>query len=138
MWLPDQFYQFGLNAYGYVGDGGLAIHRGDVPIAKTENPEIYRTERFNFTGYRFRVPNGTYTVKLHWAEGFRFGTQIAFDVAVEGETLLKNYDFHKDAGAFRTAYVRDLPGIRVTDGELALDFSPRRHFRVHGIEVVPE
>ncbi len=136
-WLPDQFYQYGLNAYGYIGDGGMTIHRGNVGVANTADPEIYRTERFNFRGYRFKVPDGRYTVKLHYAEGWQFSTgERLTDLDIQGQPVLRDFDFNAAAGGFRTAYVKDIPGIEVTNGELALDMPNPPGFKIQGFEIV--
>ena len=111
VWTADQDYRYGLKAYGYAGGGGIAIHRGDVNIEGTPDPEIYRTERARLQGYRFRVPDGTYTLRLHFAEGFKLAPGRVFDLTVEGEILLKDFDLSVEAGAFLTAYIRELKDV---------------------------
>jgi hypothetical protein len=136
-WLPDQFYNYGLESYGYIGKGGHVVLRGAIPVENTQDPDIYRGERFNLDGYCFRVPNGTYVVRLHFAEGFKFGVgDRLVDILIEGKTVLKDFDFNKEAGAFRTAYVKELRDIAVTDGELSLTAAPAYNFKLNGIEVL--
>jgi len=50
---------------------------------------------------------------------------------------LNAYDYIGDVGSFRMAHVKTLRDIRVTDGELTLDFAPTRMVRMYGTEVIP-
>ncbi len=40
-----------------------------MQIANTKDPGIYRTERYDMTGL-YKLPNGKYTVKLHFCETY--------------------------------------------------------------------
>ena len=60
VWLADQGF-----------DGGDTTERdADLAVANTRDPAMYRSERYSMAGYSFAVPNGKYTVKLHFAETF--------------------------------------------------------------------
>ena len=41
-----------------------------MPIANTKDPSLYRTEHYDMTSFSENVPNGKYTVKLHFAETY--------------------------------------------------------------------
>jgi hypothetical protein len=96
-------------------------------IAGTTDDAIYQTERSSTTtngtfSYAFPVSNGTYTVKLHFAEIYwtAVGNRL-FDVSLEGVKVLDNYDIVKKVGAF-TATTETFNAI-VSDGTLNILFS---------------
>jgi len=60
VWLPDQGF----------ADGDTVERASDLPIANTKNPVLYRTERYGMTSFSYKLPNGKYTVKLHFAETY--------------------------------------------------------------------
>ncbi len=91
VWLADQGF-----------DGGDTVERDpDAPIVtNTKDPAMYHTERFSMTGYTFTVPNGKYTVKLHFAETFDGITgpgQRVFSFNVQGHEV-KDFDLYVKAG----------------------------------------
>lgn len=128
-WLPDQGF-----------DGGDVIDRGDIEIANTKNPAIYRTERYSMMGFTHKLPNGKYTVKLHFAETFEeIGSagQRVFSFNVEGKDF-KNFDPFAKAGAANRAYVETVP-VEITDGQLDITFTAEiENPEINGIEIIPE
>ncbi|WP_189362655.1 malectin domain-containing carbohydrate-binding protein, partial [Algibacter mikhailovii] len=94
-------------------------------------PVLYQSERSASPpvfGYNIPLANGTYEVSLYFAEIWWGATGGAegglgkriFDVAIEGDTLLDNYDINADVGA-QTAVVKTFT-VTVTDGVLDMDF----------------
>jgi hypothetical protein len=132
LWAADRQYQPG--SWGYVG-GGTYIVTG--PIAGTNDPPLYQTERWGMSAYRFDVPNGSYQVTLKFAEIFWSSPgQRLFDVRIEGTTVLSNFDMVAVAGKLR-AIDRTFT-VQVSDGRLDIDFAPRVNYpKVSAIEVVP-
>src|ERR1044071_4695088 len=61
VWLADQ---------GFTG--GDVIERPGIAIAKTTDAEaeIYRSEHYSMDSFSWPVPNGKYTVKLHFCETY--------------------------------------------------------------------
>ncbi len=117
---------------GFNTGNALAWPAGTA-IAGTTDPALYRTERWDSPGvpamtYSFAVPNGSYQVRLHFAENypplFAVGQRV-FDVQAEGVTAVTGLDVFAEAGA-RTALVKTF-NVTVADGTLNLVF-------VHGIE----
>ena len=117
----------------FVGSSTTFTAVSDPEIANTEMDEIYRTERFanpgSDFGYEVELPNGNYTVILHFAEIF-WGTQDGepggvgsrvFDVAIEGVSVIEDYDIFDEVGT-NSAVVREF-NISVDDGMLNIDFS---------------
>ena len=76
MFFPDQGFK-GNNYYGYVLKEGnpmtqiMGCMRDITGIHGTDVPEIYRTETYSIDGYYFKVPNGTYNVRLYMKVGYK-------------------------------------------------------------------
>ena len=115
------------------------MDRGPVAIENTSDARIYQTERCDEPIYRFRVPPGKYTVKLHFAECSSFNPGASYrqmDVIIQGKKVLKNWDMNAEVGAFRRALIKTFSGIVVeNDDELVLAFP---NGKILGIEVLQE
>ncbi|UCG49192.1 MAG: PQQ-binding-like beta-propeller repeat protein [Phycisphaerales bacterium] len=75
---------------------------------------------------------GRYTVRLHFAEPDAISEgQRVFDVALQGDTVLKNFDIVKEAGAPGIGIVREFSCVRAPDN---LDIT--LHSKVEGVETV--
>lgn len=74
---------------------------GSQAVSGTSDPTLYRTERYARTlAYNVPVANGTYTVTLDFAEMYFTGTgQRVFNVTLEGQTVLRDFDIFALAGA---------------------------------------
>ena len=102
---------------------GGAVFSTDQAIANTADDALYQTERYGTFTYNLPVPNGQYTVKLHFAELYwNTAGQRVFDVAAEGSPVLSAYDIAKKVGPL-TATTETFP-VTVTDGQLTLAFAP--------------
>jgi hypothetical protein len=119
--------------------GGSTVDRGSIPIANTDDDRLYQTERYSMSGYAFTVPNGTYTVNLHFAEtysGITARGQRVFDVNVEGRSIA-NLDVFAETGGRNRALVRSV-SAPVSDGQLNINFTPRvQSAMINAIEVLP-
>jgi hypothetical protein len=123
---------------------GVAKSWGAVAIAGTSDPELYRTQRTDLSTapemtYSFNVPNGTYTVRLHFAENwsgaFAVGVRV-FDVSIQGSLVYANLDVFAQAGA-RTALIKTSPAT-VTNGTLAIGFVHHADDPfINAIEIIP-
>ena len=137
-WLPDQ--EWGEAAeWGAVG-GNTVAREPALPVPKVPAHRVYFTERFQVRQYRFRVPNGTYTVRLHFAEthatNFGPGARV-FHVAVEGRRVLTDFDPYREGGGFARPCTMEVAGIVVADGELNVAFEPQtQNAAINGIEVL--
>ena len=122
---------------GFVG--GSTVDRGNIAIANTSNPRIYQTERWGMAGYQLAVANGSYTVRLHFAETYTGITgpgQRVFSVNIEGTTL-SNIDIFAETGGLNRALVKSVP-VTVTDGRLDLSFTASaNNAAINGIEIFP-
>jgi hypothetical protein len=123
---------------GYVD--GNTVARGNIAIANTADPQLYQDERYGLTGYNLAVPNGTYTVRLYFAETFSGVTspgQRVFNVGVQGQSFLQNFDVYAAAGGWGTALV-ETTTASVTNGQLAISFAPLvQNTMIDAIEVLP-
>ena len=129
VWLPDEGYADG-NPYQV----------DDAPIANTKDPEIYRTERYSMTSYRFGVPNGKYSVKLLFAEvysGITGPRGRVFSFSVQGQKF-KDFDIWVKAGGPDKAYVQSVD-VDVTNRVLSISFTPDvQNPKINGIEILPQ
>ena len=70
--------------------------------------------------------SGRYTIRLHFAEieGLALGERL-FNVAVQGRTVLKDFDIARSAGAAMRSVVKEFKGIAV-NGTLTVTLTPRK------------
>ncbi|GAB5472887.1 MAG: hypothetical protein Mars2KO_09860 [Maribacter sp.] len=121
-WIADDYFNSG------------STFPNPIPIANTENDQLYQTERFKIgnNSLIYEIPvqfAGEYNVDLHFAELFYgvaggapggVGSRI-FNVDVEnGQGQLTNYDIVAAAGGSATAIIEDFKSINVTDGSLTI------------------
>ncbi len=119
--------------------GGTSYSYGSVAINGTVDDALYQTERFGNFNYAVPVTNGSYTVKLHFAETyFTTSNSRKFNVNIEnGKGTLSNYDIYAQAGA-NTAKVETFSNISVTDGTLNIAFTTvTNNAKVCAIEIIP-
>src|SRR6187399_2453617 len=127
-WLADQ---------GFVG--GDVIERSELVIGNAKDPTVYRTERYSMESFSHPLPNGKYTVKLHFAETFEGITdkgQRVFGFNVEGQDF-KDFDVFVKAGGVQKAYVETVKAD-ITDGKLDIKFTRNiENPEINGIEIIP-
>ena len=120
-------------------DGGQTVARPDIEIANTKDPQIYRSERYLMDSFSWRVPNGNYLVKLHFAETFEGITapgERVFSFNVQGHEY-SDFDVWKKAGGPLRAYVESVP-VTVSNGLLKITFTPKvENPQINGIEILP-
>jgi hypothetical protein len=91
-------------------------------ITNTTTPTLYQSERYGAFTYNFTVPNGSHTVTLKFAEIYWTAVgQRIFSVAINGTTVLSNFDIVAAAGAANTAYDQSFP-VTVTNGTVSIQF----------------
>jgi diguanylate cyclase (GGDEF)-like protein len=103
--------------------------------------DVYRTERVEDFSYAVPdlIPGARYLVRLHFAEGYweEAGERL-FDVAINGRTVLKDFDIIGEAGAIYAAIVKEFIAVPGEGGVIAIDFrSVRDIAKVSGIEIAP-
>lgn len=101
---------------------GGHTYKVNDPIENTTNDLIYQDERFGNFSYTIPMKNGKYMLNLHFAEIYwkEAGVRV-FNVKVNGNDFLTNYDIFAKAGAL-TAVVESLV-VDITDEKLVIEFS---------------
>ena len=129
VWLPDQ---------GFV-DGRTVARSSDLPIANTKDPALYRTERYGMTAFSWKLANGQYAVKLHFAETLpRISGpgQRVFSFKVQDQEY-NDFDIFLKAGGARAAFVQTV-NVDVTTGKLDVTFTPKvQNPSINAIEIIP-
>ncbi len=128
VWLAEQ---------GFVG--GDIVERGEIAIANTKTPSLYRTERYGMDSFTQAVANGKYTVKLHFAETYDgiagVGNRV-FTFNVEGKEF-KDFDITAKAGGDFRAYVVTVD-VEIKDGKLNVTFTNQvENCVINAIEIIP-
>jgi hypothetical protein len=112
-WSGDEFYS-----------GGDLLYTGST-IAGTQDLALYRSARRGLYGdfsYSIPLANGTYTLKLRFAEiAYSAAGQRVFNITANGSALLTNFDILKDVPPF-TADDKVFP-VTVSNGTLQLAFT---------------
>lgn len=127
-WLADQ---------GFTG--GDTVDRPELTITNTPDQRIYQSERYSMTQFTQALPNGKYTVKLHFCEtydGITSPGQRVFSFNVAGHDF-KNFDVWVKAGGPQNAYIETVP-VEITTGKLDITFTPDiENPQINGIEIIP-
>lgn len=119
--------------------GGETIERPGLEIANTKTPSLYRAERYSMSGFKWKLPNGNYTVKLHFAEtyeGIYAAGERVFSFNVEGKEF-KGFDVWEKAGGALRAYVESVD-VEIKDGQLDITFTHQvENPEINAIEILP-
>jgi enterochelin esterase-like enzyme len=138
VWAADQELDAGKT---WGADDGLTIDRPEVGITGTDLVRIYETERYSMGSYKFTVPNGKYTVRLHFAETFEGITgpgMRVFSVRVPGQAVLKDLDLFQTVG-FLKPLAKEYKGVSAENGQLVIGFTPNiENPQICGIEILAE
>lgn len=121
--------------------GGAAIDRDpQLEILGTEVPELYRNEHYGMESFSYKLPNGKYLVKLHFAETFEgiYGPgERVFSFKVQNQEF-NDFDIWTKAGGPNRAYVESVP-VEITDGELRIEFTSQiENPAINAIEIIPQ
>ena len=140
VWKGDKDYRKG-GGYGFVG--GDTIDRGEsMKIEGTNDPKLYQTERYSMDKFIAEVPNGKYTVRLHFAEtydGIDTDGPRVFDIKIQNQDVVKDLDVAKTAGKVQKALVKEFKGVAVTNGILDITFvAKQQNPEINGIEILGE
>jgi glucosylceramidase len=152
--IEISFDRLGINAGGgssgsYVADqfaSGGSLYSTSASIDTSgivSNPapqSVYQTERFgNFTYTIPHLPaNQPYTVRLHFSENFWTSSgQRLFNVLINGQQVLTNYDIFASAGGANKAVAEQFPTTSTASGQIILQFvTVVDNAKVDGIEIL--
>jgi hypothetical protein len=125
------FFRFGDTTTGFSADqdfkgGNTASSRDEIDLSATNSApaEVYQTERWGDCFYIIPVgEEGTRTVRLHFVE-VRFGPgERKFNVDINGQRVLADFDIAAVAGKNRPL-IKDFDGINPDpDGNIVITFS---------------
>jgi hypothetical protein len=111
-------------------------------VANAAPAAVYQSERWGV--FTYTIPNltanGTYTVRLHFAE-LAFSTVGArvFNVAINGTTVLSNFDIFATAGAANKALVEQFTATASATGTITISYiqGTANDPKSSGIEIIP-
>jgi len=117
VWAADQAY--GTGPWGYTAGSALS---STAAVANTTDDALYQKYRELVGEYRFQVPNGTYQVKLKFAEFVvTNATDRRINIAIEGVAVATDFSVWGAAGP-ATALDRTY-STTVNDGLLNIAFA---------------
>ena len=136
LWMSDRYYR-----------GGQAILR-TMPATETDDPELYRGERFGNITYSIPVAPGSYAVTLKFAEAW-FGPgkpegggvgSRRFDILANSQMLAHNFDIFKEAGGGERPLDRTFRNLHPNaQGKLVISLVPIENYAcIDAIQVVDE
>ncbi|PSR55872.1 hypothetical protein AHMF7605_21390 [Adhaeribacter arboris] len=136
--------------------GGAAYTQKNLPFITGAsfdnlNQSIYQTEwtgggvgtgavPVGATAFSYTVPvsNGDYLVRLYFTELNKTGANLRqFDVKMEGNLLLSNFDVFVEANGIHKAIKREFP-VSIADGAITIEFIRRiENAKISAIEIIP-
>ena len=141
VWVPDA------NSGATISAGSSVSHPSPPPtITGTSDPTLYQSERYGTFSYTFsNLPAGYYTVTLLFAEIFyNAAGKRLFDVSINGQQVLTDFDIFADAGgefiADNKVYANVAPN---SAGQIVIQFtgttdSPDHNAKISAVEIVPQ
>jgi hypothetical protein len=123
VWAPDT------NTAEVAVSGGI-LNRPTSPPAigkalpATSDQALYQSERYGNFSYTFsHLPEGYYQVRLKFAEIFdKQAGQRVFDVSINGNRVLQNFDVFATAGGADIAVDQTFGNIAPSSGEIVIEF----------------
>jgi len=102
---------------------------------------VYQTIRLGAMTYTIPglTAGKTYTVRLHFSEPFwTSANSRQFNVAINGTSVLKNFDVFKTSGGKAIALAEDIPAVANTSGQIVVAFSAGAadNAMINGIQVL--
>jgi hypothetical protein len=124
----------------WASTSGTRTESHTQPIDGTEDDALYQSYRRTHNasmGYSINIPDGEYLLTLHFAEHLHDSVgQRVFDVSVEEQQLLDDFDIYAAAGKNR-AYTHQQV-ITLTDGTLNISLDAEVGYALlNGIECEP-
>lgn len=143
-WIPEQEYKPG--SWGFIGGTSYRRQTGfgtmlgsDIDIHGTDLNPIFQTQRVGIKSFKADVPNGEYSVYLHWAElesdkerealvynlgadsEQTFAGNRSFGISINGTTVSDDFNVARDYGYARAVIKKFV--ITVKDGKgVSVDF----------------
>ena len=133
VWSADENYTGGTAAVTTSAIAGALPGAGDQAL--------YQSQRWgNPFSYVFNVPAGSYQVTLKFAETYwtAAGDRV-FNVSINGNTVLTNFDIYKTAGGQNIALDEVFNNIAPSGGAISIQFGPASadNAMVDAIQIIP-
>jgi beta-glucanase (GH16 family) len=133
VWSADENYTGGTAAVTTSPIAGALPGAGDQTL--------YQSQRWgNPFSYVFNVPAGSYQVTLKFAETYwtAAGDRV-FNVSINGNTVLTNFDIFKSAGGQNIALDEVFNNIAPSSGAISIQFGPASadNAMVDAIQIIP-
>lgn len=130
-------------ADGYASGGQTYATTASIDSSGVTNPApqaVYQTERYGSVTYILPglQVGASYTVRLHFAERYwtSSGKRI-FNVAINNQPVLTNFDIFATAGAANKAIVEPFTATADANGQIAIQFTTvLDNAKVSGIEII--
>jgi len=107
-----------------LGDTSEVLAYEDEITAADDEEALYKSAHIGSNlGYQVAVPNGSYDVRLHFAEiaeSVDADNPRVVDWLIQGETVVADFDLVAERG-FAQAVTLTATGVEVTDGTLRLE-----------------
>jgi hypothetical protein len=123
--------------FGFL-DGTSSVYPSTLQISGTDEDLIFQADKYGMVGYKIRVPDGNYIVKLMFAEKYfnNSGSRI-FDVYVEQNRVITGLDIYSLVGK-NAAYIKQIVNVQVNDGVMDIQFGDKiDNALICGIVVIP-
>lgn len=147
IWIPEQEYRKG--SWGYVGGSvmhpmnksGFVMPCFENEIAGTGLDPVFQTQRAGLESFKADIPDGKYYIYLYFAElsvgnngkplPYNLGEELVkddtkeriFNVSINGESVLKNFDISKEFGGNRAIIKKFTVDVSGESG-LTIRFDP--------------
>jgi len=110
--------------YGFL-DGNSSTYPSTLQISGTDEDVIFQSEKYGMVTYKIRLLNGSYNVKLMFAENYfdQSGSRI-FDVYLEQNRVIENLDIYSLVGK-NAAYVNEITDVKINDGVMDIQFAEK-------------
>jgi hypothetical protein len=119
IWQGDQPYEWPAEWGFYGNENAWYNQRKRGKDAGAPLTGIYGFERSSLDSYTFDLPDGEYVVRMHFME--RWGEGRVFNVVVNNETALDDFEVFQVAGGNNKPVVRDAR-TTVKGGKLLIEF----------------
>ncbi len=123
--------------YGSM-DGTIKNYDTALQISGTDEDIIYQSEKNWLAGYKIRLPNGHYDVKLLFAENsFNSAGSRIFDIYLEYNRVIQDLDIFSQVGQ-NAALVKEITNVQVNDEVLDIQFAEKvDNALINGIIITP-
>ena len=143
-WIPEQEYKPG--SWGFIGGTSYRRKTGfgtmlgsDIDIHGTDMNPIFQTQRVGIKSFKADVPDGEYSVYLHWAElesdkerealvynlgadsEQTFAGNRSFGISINGTTVSDDFNVARDYGYARAVIKKFVVTVKDRIG-LSVDF----------------